>query len=273
MNRVILAACGTATGLYCGTAAFRMGFTMASTWEGYVFGLAFVSVVVGSWFLLPRAAQAKQAGDKATMWALRGGYALAFLVIVLNAVGFTALHRTNSVEAKTGVIEQYDNARDENSQLFSDLKAAKLDVAWSVTASCTRPQSRSQRAFCARVEGLDGRVQANKAVLRTGRPGEADPTAATVAWVTGLDAASVGRADPIVKALALEILTTIFWLGAMAGGRSPKAIALTVTPLVRVKSVAKNWADTKTGRSLSARDRGVITRQINKLQKQLTQAK
>jgi hypothetical protein len=205
-SRLAIGTCGVVVGAYCAFTAFRNGQTLAAGIDGIAFGSAFASVVVGSWFLLPLAAHSPR-GRAALM---RLGWALCLAFVLINAVGFTANHRTAVVGGKANTIVAYDVA-------LSGLKAAqdaiaemKVNPRWGKTAGCTDVTVPQSAEFCGTVQAAQAELARARTVVASGKPAVADAQADTIAWATRIDSTVVARALPIFMAIVLDIAASLF---------------------------------------------------------------
>lgn len=108
------------------------------------------------------------------------------------------------------------------SEITTDIEAAKLDRAWTVSKSCTSVSGAPIRKFCERVVLLRGelelsiernRYQAERTTLRgtigvlrnSGAAADADPQAGALAEVVGIDRTRVRALVTTATALVLEL--------------------------------------------------------------------
>jgi hypothetical protein len=225
-SRLAIGMCGVAVGAYCAYSSFRNGQAMASGLDGVAFGAAFAAIVIGSWFLLPLAEEFR--GGRAA--AMRAGWALCLAFVLINAIGFTATHRTEGVGGRTTAIQAYDAAIAALPSAMADLAAMKANARWQATAGCTDATAEKSVSFCADVRSKQVDVAKLQSQVNAGRPGAADAQAETIAWVMRLDAISVGRALPIFMAVVLDIAASLFMFAALAPVKAETATRIEVAP-------------------------------------------
>jgi len=227
-SRLAIGMCGSAVGAYCAYSAFRNGQTMAPGIDGMAFGGAFAAVVIGSWFLLPLADQFSWL--RAT--AIRAGWLLCLAFVLVNAIGFTARHRTETVGGRANDIASYDAAIAALPSAAAEVAAMKLNPRWAATAGCTNATAEESKKACTAIEAKQVEVAGLQARVNQGRAGSADAQAETIAWVMRIDGATVGRALPIFMAVVLDIAASLFMFAALAPARARPLID--ITPLVIV---------------------------------------
>jgi hypothetical protein len=203
--------CGGIVGAYCAYTAFRNGQMLASGLDGVAFGAAFAAVVVGSWFLLPLAALS----PRSRAIIMRAGWALCLAFVLINAIGFTATHRTHTVGDKANAITAYDVSLKSLSEAQERLSALKANPRWAKTSGCSDATAERSIEFCGQVRDAQASVSSNQAVIATGKPATADAQADTIAWATRIDASVVSRALPIFMAVVLDIAASMFIWAAM----------------------------------------------------------
>jgi hypothetical protein len=211
LPRFAIGICGGIVGAYCAYTAFRNGQMLATGLDGVAFGSAFAATVVGSWFILPLAAHSP-AGRAALM---RLGWALCLAFVLINAIGFTASHRTMQVGEKANSIVSYDTALKSLQEAQDRLTAMKANPRWVRTSGCTDATAEQSIEFCRQVQQAQSIATGNQAVVASGRPATADAQADTIAWATRIDTAVVSRALPIFMAVVLDIAASLFIWVAM----------------------------------------------------------
>ena len=216
-SRLAIGMCGTVVGAYCAYTAFRNGQLLASGLDGIAFGSAFAAVVVGSWFLLPLAAQSPN-GRAALM---RLGWALCLAFVLINAIGFTATHRTEVVGSKAGAITAYDTALAGLSQARERITAMKANARWTSTSGCTDATVAKSIAFCDAYTAEKATADSYQALVSAGKPATADAQADTIAWVMQADSLTVARAMPIFMAVVLDIAASLFIWAALTVYATP----------------------------------------------------
>jgi hypothetical protein len=225
-SRLAIGMCGIAVGAYCAYSSFRNGQAMASGLDGVAFGAAFAAIVVGSWFLLPLAEEFRGA-RAATM---RTGWALCLAFVLINAIGFTATHRTEGVSGRATAIQTYDDAALALPSAMADLAAMKANARWQTTTGCTDATAEKSVAFCNDVKAKQADVASFQARVNAGRPGSADAQAETIAWVMRLDTITVSKALPIFMAVVLDIAASLFMFAALAPVKAESAVKIEGAP-------------------------------------------
>lgn len=211
LSRLAIGMCGMVVGAYCSYTAFRNGQMLAPGLDGIAFGSAFSSVVVGSWFLLPLAAQSPS--SRAII--MRAGWALCLAFVLINAIGFTATHRTHTVGDKANAITIYDMSLTSLKNAQERLTALKANARWAKTSGCSDATAERSIEFCRQVQQAQADVASNQAVVTAGKPATADAQADTIAWATQIDTAVVSRGLPIFMAVVLDVAASMFIWVAM----------------------------------------------------------
>jgi hypothetical protein len=226
-SRLAIGMCGIAVGAYCAYSSFRNGQAMAPGLDGIAFGSAFAAIVIGSWFLLPLAEEYRGARSV----AMRAGWALCLAFVLINAIGFTATHRTEGVGSRTSAIQTYDAAMLALPSAMADLAAMKANARWQATAGCSDATAEKSKEFCSSVQAKQAELAGLRSRINDGRPGAADAQAETIAWVMRLDAVTVGRALPIFMAVVLDIAASLFMFAALAPVNARPQTVIDVTPV------------------------------------------
>jgi hypothetical protein len=182
---------GLTVGAYCAFTAYQNGQSLGSGPDAVAFGSAFAAVVIGSWFLLPIAAQAKADGHRARSFSIKAGWVLCLTFVLINAVGSTSVHRGNKVPDNSTAIAAYDSAVAKDEQLRTELAAMKANQRWQGTSGCTDATAEKSRDFCAEVKRAQLGLDRAETSIKTGRPGAAD----AVHVRRNAAAASQGRDD------------------------------------------------------------------------------
>lgn len=243
-SRMAIGMCGAVVGSYAAYSAFRNGQALASGLDGLAFGSAFAAVVIGSWFLLPLAAQS----PKGRAVLMRIGWGLCLLFVLIQAIGFTATHRTTQVGDRANVITGYQVALDSLTQTQERLTAMKSNARWQSTAGCTNATVEASIAFCDDYKATQAEANTFSATVFAGKPATADAQADTIAWVLRADTGVVSRAMPIFMAIVLDIAASLFIWVAMttysspAPAEAPAATIATETPKQAPKPTAKKKA-------------------------------
>ena len=220
-SRFAIGTTGVIVGAYCAFTAYRNGLSLAGGIDGIAFGAAFASIVIGSWFLLPLAASASW--PRAMI--MRIGWAMCLAFVLINAIGFTAGHRTSTVGGKANAIRAYDAALVSLKQAQEQLSAMKDNPRWEATSGCTDATVPKSIAFCRRVAQAQTMAASHQSVISAGKPATADAQADTIAWATQINAAIVSKAMPIFWALVLDIGASLFIWAALTteAGQSAEA--------------------------------------------------
>jgi hypothetical protein len=224
-SRLAIGMCGAVVGSYAAYSAFRNGQALASGLDGLAFGSAFAAVVIGSWFLLPLAAQSPR--SRAIL--MRIGWGLCLLFVLIQAIGFTATHRTTQVGDRANVITGYDTALTGLREAQERLTAMKSNARWQSTAGCTNATVEASIAFCDDYKATQAAANTFSATVSAGKPSTADAQADTIAWVLRADTGVVSRAMPIFMAIVLDIAASLFIWVAMTTYSSPAPVATVAT--------------------------------------------
>lgn len=233
LSRLAIGMCGIVVGSYCAYGAFRNGQSLAHGLDGIAFGAAFGAVVVGSWFLLPRASQ--EAGIRALL--MKAGWLLCVAFVLANAVGFTATHRSEKVGGASVAITGYDQSLATLTTARSELEIMKNNPRWATTQGCTNATADKSIGFCSQVIARQSEIMSAGAVLTKGRPATADAQADTIAWVLRADTMTVSRAMPIFMAVVLDIAASLFMFAALAPATARETID--ITPIVEAPRALK----------------------------------
>ena len=247
LSRLAIGMCGVVVGAYCAYTAFRNGQGLAPGPDGIAFGAAFGAVVVGSWFLLPRASQ--EAGIRALL--MKAGWLLCVVFVLVNAIGFTATHRSEKVGGNSVAITGYDQALASLTTARAELDTMKANPRWAATQGCTNATADKSIGFCSQVTARQSEISSAGLVLSKGRPASADAQADTIAWVLQADTVTVSRAMPIFMAVVLDIAASLFMFAALAPAvaRMPiditpivEPVPVTVSKSLRVRAPKKQEA-------------------------------
>lgn len=212
VSRFVTLVAGLACGAYAVAAAFRNGFAQASTdVDGYIIGIAFAAVVVGSWPLLGLADNAKAHGQTSKAWGLRLGWAICLVFIVVNAVGYINKHRTENVGSRVETAAAYDRASAQLAAAMSSLEDMKKNRRWDSTSACTDATVPQSIAFCEEVEKKRIEIKQARTTLAKGKPAVADPHASQIAWILQADIAIVTKALPTFLGVVLEIMASLLF--------------------------------------------------------------
>ena len=204
--RLAIGLCGCVVGTYCAYAAFRNGQTLAPGLDGDMFGAAFAAVVIGSWFILPLSRNLLS----------RAGWLLCTAFVLINAIGYTAMHRTEKVGGKQNTIVNYNTAQQGLEQATERLTAMKGNDRWKSTSGCTDATVEQSVTFCRQFSETQAKADKLQAIVSAGAPATSDAQADTIGWVIQADTATVSKALPIFMAVVLDIAATLFMYLALA---------------------------------------------------------
>jgi hypothetical protein len=224
MNKWTFRSLGSMVACFSVPSAWSAGaaFAPAGSWLSVGTGIAGVGVVGAGVVLLPRATQCLGRREWFRGGLLLAAWSIAFAAVLYSSVGNVSNIRGDTVEAKSDAIGRYERASADLVRLQSDREAAKHSPLWETSASCTQIDRKS-RTFCDHVAGLDREIKANATVVDAGRPGNADPQAATVAWLLHLPQDEVAKASPMLVAAAFEITAMGLFFAAEVEHEESKA--------------------------------------------------
>jgi hypothetical protein len=250
LPRLAIGICGAVVGAYCAISAFRNGQALASGVDGLAFGSAFAAVVIGSWFLLPLAAQSP--ARRAAL--MRLGWLMCLVFILIQAIGFTANHRITVVGGKANTITAYDTALASLTQAQERLSAMKSNARWQSTSGCTDVTVPQSVAFCDDHRATQAKADQFSATVSAGKPATADAQADTIAWVLRADAGVVSKAMPVFMAVVLDIAASLFIWVALTTYSTVAPVVTTVAPAKaatrsatrKTKKSTKAWSQKKT---------------------------
>lgn len=234
LSRLAIGICGLVVGGYCAFTAFRNGQNFAGGVDGLVVGAAFAAVVVGSWFLLPLASVAS--GRRAIV--TRAGWLLLVAFVLINAIGFTATHRSANVGLAAVAITGYDQALATLTTARAELDTMKANPRWTATTGCTNATAEKSVGFCGLVASRQQDVRTAQEAISRGKPATADAQADTIAWALQADAVTVSRAMPILMAVVLDIAASLFMFVALAPVGAQARPVIDITPIVEAMKVA-----------------------------------
>jgi len=238
--RVATGLSGIICGAFSASAAFVNGKNLGTTdTSGLLFGAAFAAVVVGSWFLPGYAAEAWSRNARARAVTLWIGWAITVAFVLVNAVGFTALHRSETVGHRAIEASSYDRAQAQLETATAELAAAKANPRWLTTAGCTNATAERSRAFCEAVQAKQAEIQAARAVLDRGKPASVDAQADTLAWVTGQPVEWIRQAVPVFLAVVLELAASLLLWASMKPAVEERAPTPATTALPAAPAAAR----------------------------------
>ncbi len=202
--RIATGAAGAAIGATCAAMAWDNGAATASGFHGLLWGSAYASAVVGSWFL-PTIARTTTPGYSFGAWFL---FAIGTAFVLINAIGYTAKHRDSGVGAARDEIHAHDIAQREYDRLNGELNAMKPNPRWAKTSGCTDVTVVQSDKYCSDVRRVQGELAKHQATLARPKPLSADPQAERLSMV--LTAAPEAVADwlPIFVAVAMDLLAS-----------------------------------------------------------------
>jgi hypothetical protein len=213
---LLIAAGGCVAGAYSAFAAYSNGKIIADGTAGIVFGLAFASVVIISWLMLPWADKRAEEGFRRDAWLWRTSWLLALGFVLANSIAYCAHYRTEMTEVKGLQIEAYERAQRLEVLSSSELNGLRINPRWEATSGCSNATSARSKQYCERVRDAQSRIQGAQASLAQGRPGAKDAGAETLAWVLSGDEAKVRRGLPIFWAVILELIASLCMREAFA---------------------------------------------------------
>lgn len=218
---------------------WRFGFSLGRTeFDGQIYGAASAAadclkaLVPFFFFAAIRNKMWSQAAASAVVWVVVTAYSLT------SALGHAALNRLDTAGQRAVEAQSYKDVRADLKRaqdqlgwipqhrpiatVQSDIESVKNQKAWSFTAGCTNVTGKQGRDFCQQYHGLnaelasgeeartlEARIAETSAKLEGANGStvlaEADPQAAVLAKLTGLDMEKVQIAMTIFIALLLEV--------------------------------------------------------------------
>lgn len=216
--RVATWAAGTAIGATCAAMAWENGAATADGLQSLLWGSAYASAVVGSWFL-PTIARTTTPGYALGAWFL---FAIGTLFVLINAIGYTAKHRDSGVGAARDEIHAHDLAQREYTRLSGELDAMKPNPRWGKTSGCTDITVVQSDKYCADVRRVQGELAKHQIILARPKPLSADPQAERLSMVLTAAPETVADWLPIFVAVAMDLLASGLISMAFAPIRSVK---------------------------------------------------
>lgn len=204
LPRMATGAAGMAIGATCAAMAYDNGTATASGLHGLLWGSAYASAVVGSWFL-PTIARTTTPGYSLGAWFL---FAIGTAFVLINAIGYTAKHRDSGVGAARDEIHAHDIAQREYTRLSGELDAMKPNPRWGKTSGCTDITLAKSDDYCKQVRRIQGELAENQAILARPRPLSADPQAERLSMVLTAAPETVADWLPIFVAVAMDLLAS-----------------------------------------------------------------
>ncbi len=218
---LLIAAGGCVAGAYSAFAAFSNGKIITSGAAGMMFGLAFASVVIISWLMLPWADKRAEEGAHRDAWLWRISWLLALGFVLANSIVYSVHYRTEMTEANGLQIEAYERARRTEALAASELARLQANPRFEATSGCSQVTVPKSKLYCDQLRLAKERMQAAGAVLAQGRPAAKDAGAETLAWVLGAEEAQIRRSLPIFWAVILELIASLCMREAFATLRQP----------------------------------------------------
>lgn len=169
-------------------------------------------------------AAARMAGER------RHFAALLLVLLWFPALGystFAAYGYLASTRANANVIHEIDagdraRAEADYRRAEADLATAKAHPDWQATGACTRPRTKTHRAFCKSLTETQANLDAAAARLGTTRPVHVMPEVAGLVAATGWPMATITLLIVLVPAVLIELLAG---LGLYVLRRPPPAKA------------------------------------------------
>jgi hypothetical protein len=187
-----------------------------------MFGLAFASVVIISWMMLPWADKRAGEGSLADAWLWRMSWFMALGFVLANSIIYTVHYRTEMTETKGLRIDAYERAQRLEALAAAELTGLRTNPRWEATSSCSNATAAKSIQYCEQVRDAQARIQAAGTILEKGRPASKDSGAETLGWVLGVDEAKIRRSLPIFWAVILELIASLCMREAFATVRAPR---------------------------------------------------
>ncbi|MFW5916731.1 MAG: hypothetical protein ACOCTM_04580, partial [Bacteroidota bacterium] len=170
-----------------------------------------------SWALPILTNQAKREGNKGLSRRLQAGWCLCTLFILVNAIGYTAYHRTENVGERLGTIEGYEQAKSLLPVYVETLEKMKANERWDSTQGCTNATVPKSVEYCNEFETQRQKVAEVREILKKKRPNSGDPQAETLAFAFGYHIRSevIAKSMPIFTAVVLDLATVLFFYAAL----------------------------------------------------------
>lgn len=240
LTRSALGLAGCGCGAYCATTAFWNGSSLAQGVLGLVFGGAFASVAIGSWFLLSTAEHRAKAGEHGVAWYARAAWIMCIIFVLANSIGFAASHRVEVTGGKELAIAAYDRAIRLEAEAQLTLEAYRRNPRWEASRGCTDITVQASQAYCAEVKTAKAALTSAQAEQRAGRPASADAAADTIGWLLSVNPATVARMLPVLWAVVLELAASAFMWLALTGPLPVKSEAITIASEIKRTPRAKS---------------------------------
>lgn len=236
MARVILGLSGTGMLGFQIFASFLNGMGQAPQGhvEGYLFGVAFVSIVIAAPFILPTAESVGKPGLGKLVWAF------FISVILVNSAVFSFSTRSEMTGDRGNHIGTYQLATSQKEGAMSDLSIQQKSKSYLRTSACSKPLLDVDVTFCNEVRKNKDKIAAADAVLIAGRPKLADPASAVLSWVFFSSEEWMAKAYPLLMAVVPELGSSICFylaLAPLAGGAAGRVPVAPATAHFQVVSV------------------------------------
>ena len=202
--RLATGVAGLAIGATCAAMAWENGAATATGVQGLLWGSAYASAVVGSWFL-PTIARTTTPSYSLGAWFL---FAIGTAFVLINAIGYTAKHRDSGVGAARDEIHAHDLAQREYDRLSGELAAMMPNPRWTKTSGCTDVTVPQSDKYCADVRRARDELAKQQAVLARPKPLSADPQAERLSMVLTAAPETVADWLPIFVAVAMDLLAS-----------------------------------------------------------------
>ncbi len=219
---LLIAAGGCVAGAYSAYAAFSNGKFITDGAAGTMFGLAFGSVVIISWIMLPWADKRSEEGSYRDAWLWRASWLMALVFVLANSIVYTVHYRTEMTETKGLRIEAYERSKQAEELAVAEFNSLRTNPRWEATSGCSNVTAPKSKQYCEQMRNTQTRIQSAEAVLGQGRPAAKDAGAVTLAWVLSADEAKIRRSLPIFWAVILELIASLCMREAFATLRAPQ---------------------------------------------------
>ncbi len=255
---LLIAAGGCVAGAYSAYAAFSNGKLITDGAAGLMFGLAFASVVIISWLMLPWADKRAEEGSYRDAWLWRASWIMALGFVLANSIVYTVHYRAEMTESKGLKIEAYERARQLEALATAEYNGLRTNPRWDATSGCSNITAPKSKLYCEQIRNARAQIQSAEATLGHGRPASKDAGAETLAWVLGADEAKVRRSLPIFWAVILELIASLCMREAFASIRTPGAAKANPHMHLMSSETAKGFAQARQPASAAVPLMGVL---------------
>ncbi len=166
---LLIAAGGCVAGAYSAYAAFSNGKLITDGPAGTMFGLAFASVVIISWMMLPWADKRAEDGSHGDAWLWRLSWFMALGFVLANSIIYTVHYRTEMTETKGLRIEAYERAQRLEALASAELAGLRTNPRWGATSGCSDATAAKSIQYCEQVREAQTRIHNAAVVLEKGR--------------------------------------------------------------------------------------------------------